>query len=201
MTTAELVTWTLGVHGTLATLSLVGFYKYGDRTSMFGKCLSDVEDLLLRMRRRIAIDLGEELEPVFERAEGEPTLVLPSSYTEHATNPVGSDAYREAIRRFADQGGSTVLADYGRTLHAKAQWSTCARQLSWTMLVLLVWEIACAALFGVAGKMVGIDIAECVPKWSFAPTGVFVLAFLWCQAWLLRHHDVIQASKAKYDDV
>lgn len=197
---ADLLGWALGVHGVVLPVSLLGLYRYSDRTELFARAVGDTDDLLTRMRRRVATALERELTPVFERSEGEPRLVRPDGYSERPTNPVGSESYREALLRFVD-ARIGVVVDYGRASRARAIWSSWARALSWTVLALTLWETLCVATFGLVGKFFEVQIPEWLANWSFGPTAALVAAFFVCQVVMLRQHDVIHDNKNRYHDL
>ncbi len=190
---------TLGVHGVVLPASLVGLYRYGDRTESFKKSVDDVDDLLTRMRGHVTAALEDELGLVLERSDGEPKLVRPDGYSERATNPVGSEYFREALGRFMN-ANVEVVVDYGRTSRARGAWCFWARTLSWVTLGLAIWEALCVATLGVIGELWGIPISSGVAKWSFVPTILLIAAFFVCQIAMLRHHDVIHDSKERYHD-
>ncbi|MGD0265299.1 MAG: hypothetical protein ABSD47_10190 [Candidatus Methylomirabilota bacterium] len=189
--------WALGVHGVVFPLSLVGLYRYSDRTELFTKAVGDTDELLARMRRRIAAALERDLNPVFERSEGEPSTVRPDGYSERPTNPIGSEAYREALFRFIE-GSAEIVVDYGRASRARGAWCAWARVLSWTVLGLAFWEVLCVSLLGLLGHLFGVETPTLLVKWSFVPTAALVCLFFVCQAILLRHHDVIHDNKSRY---
>jgi len=193
----EILTWALGIHGVVLPFSLFGLYRYSDRTELFTKTVGDTDDLLDRMRGTVAAGLEEELRPVFERSDGEPLIVTPKQYTERPTNPVGSEAYREALRRFVD-GKAQVLVDYVRTHKARRVWCSWARMLSWIVLILAFWQVLCLAGLGLVGKLFAVEIADWAVKWSFGPTVVLVGLFFVCQGVMLRQHDVIHDSKSRH---
>ena len=115
---ADAVAWALGAHGAVLSFSLVGLYRYSDRSSLFTKSLAGTDELLSRMRRYLATAIEDELTPIFDRAESEPQIVLPDVYTESPVRPVSSDAFREAIRRFV-YSDADILIDYGRVRRAR----------------------------------------------------------------------------------
>ena len=196
----DVVAWALGIHVVVLPFSLAGLYRYSDRSDLFAKSIGDTDDLLARMQRQVATAIEDELAPVFDRAEGEPQIVRPDGYSERPANPVRSDAFQEAVRRFV-YSDAPALVDYGRARRARSAWCFWARVLSWTVLGLNFWEVLCIAILGLIGKLSAIEIPEYLASWSFAPTAVFVLAFFSCQAGLLRHHDVIHDNKNQYPDL
>jgi uncharacterized integral membrane protein len=197
MTPSDFQAWTLGVHVILLPFSLVALYRYGDRTSIFAKSLGDTDDLLQKMRARIASALGDELSSVFERADAEPRLVTLEGYSERSTNPVGSEVYREAIQHFIE-GSVRIVVDYGELLRARARWCVWARILSWDVLLLAIWEFGCVGSVGLATKFFVLELPLRLTKFSFAPTGFLIIAFFCSQAMMLYQHDFIHEKKNRY---
>lgn len=200
MTPAEILTWTLGIHVGVIPLAVAGFYKYTDRTDIFKRSIAEADDLLQRMREHAADALEEKLSPVFQRSRTEPLIVTPFQYSERPTNPIGSDAYREAFREFIDMT-SGVLIDYGQALKARTRWCRWARLLSWTVYLFALWEVVCVALFGLVGKLLDVTLPDRLAVWSFAPTALLVLFFFLSQGIMLRQHDVIHNFKERHADV
>lgn len=196
----DMLAWGLGAHAVVLPLSLAGLYRYSDRSNLFKKSLGDTDDLLARMRTKVASAIEEELAPVFRRAEGEPRIVSPHGYSERPTDPVSSDAFREAIHRFV-HSEVDALADYEQVYRSRNRWCHWARMLSWTVLVLSFWEVVCVAVLGLLAKFFGIQIADGVVAGSFAPTTVLVLNFFICKAVLLRQQDVIHDYKINHPEL
>ena len=73
----DLLSWIMGVHGVVLPISLVGLYRYSNRSSLYVKTDQDTEHVLSRLRRKVAIGLEEELTSIFQRAEGVPRIVTP----------------------------------------------------------------------------------------------------------------------------
>jgi len=197
MTATEFQAWALSVHALVLPFSLVALYRYSDRTTIFAKSVADTDDLLQRMRIRIVSSLDGELGTVFERADSEPRLVTLDGYSERSTNPVGSEVYREALRRFVD-GSVGVVVDYGELFRARARWCTWARILSWAVLILAIWEFVCVSSMGLAAKVFVLELPYVLTRLSFAPTIFLVIAFFCCQAMMLRQHDLIHEKKNRY---
>ena len=197
---ADLMAWALRIHTVVLPFALIGLYRYSDRTALFSKSVSSTNELLTRMRTRVVAALEEELAPVFERSEGEPRIVGTHVYSERGTNPVGSEALREALRRFVN-ANVEVIADYGRASRTRTNWFSCARGLSWTVLLLALWEVICLTIFGLATKLFEIQLSALWAGWSFAPTTGLVLAFFVFHGTLQWHHDEIHKIWTRYDDL
>jgi hypothetical protein len=144
--------------------------------------------------------LEAELSPIFERADGEPTLVKLGGYFERPTNPVGSEVFRQAIRSFIESD-STIITNYWNTLRAKKKWCSWARRLSWVVLLLAFWEVCCVALFGLGEKLFALELSNQLATISFIPTAVLVLLFFLCLSMMLLQHDIIHDNKDRYHGV
>lgn len=195
----DMLVWTFGVHSVVLPISLIGLYRYSDRRERFAKAIGDTTELLARMRRRIATALEKELAQVFQRTEGEPRIVSPAGYTERPINPVHSDAFREAVRRFVDSD-ILVLVDYRQAYGAHNAWFSYTRALSWTVLGLSFWEAICVAFLGLAEKIFSIKAPDALAAWSLAPTAILIMVFFLCHVGLLRQSDVIHAKKRQYPE-
>ena len=193
--TEDLLKWALGIHGVILPLALAAFYRYSERSDLFNKSVGDTDELLARVRRGVTLALEEDLGPVFESAQSEPRIVLPTGYSERPTNPVGSAAFQDALRQFMEENVSAVV-DYGRTFRARAAWCRWARVLSWAMLGLAFWEVLCVGVL--AARLVNQDLSDSIPKLSFTPTAGLIILFFVCQGIMLRQHDVIYENKTRY---
>lgn len=211
MTDFDPESWSLGVHGTLAVLSLGGYYKCGDRTEAYSKIAGELEQLLDSLRVRICGQLERELEPVFERAPGNPRfsrqrefgpqLLLPNGYSEQAASPVGSDAYREAIRSFLASGGGDLLDSHWGLRRAVHRWCDAAKALSWVLLGGLAWELICCGALGLLSKLIGVGLPSWFNGWSFLPTALCAFAFIAALASALWNHDIIMNHRRQYRDL
>lgn len=197
---AQLLDLALGVHGVILPLSLVALSRYSDRSGSFSRAVGHADELLSSMRGSVAEALEKELNPVFERSEGEPNLVSLDLYSERPTNPLGSERYRQAIRRFME-GKAEQLVDYIRTHRAIRSWCNWARALSWVVLVLAFWQAVSLAVLGFLGKLLSLRIAESWILGSFAPTTLLIILFFYCQAAMLRQHDIIHEERTKYHEL
>lgn len=197
---ADMLPWTIGVHGTIFTISLVGLYRYSDRTGMYSKAVGDMDSLLARMRSHVVAAFENGLQDVFLRSEGEPKTVSIDGYTERSTNPLGSDEFRQALNKIVE-GDVDILVDYWKTYRASKTWGVWARILSWSVLILAIWEVICVAGFGLGPKLFDFTIPDPLLRWSFGPTIFLVILFFVCQVGMLNQHDVIQNSKSKYHEI
>lgn len=187
MTDFDPVVWTLSVHGTLAVLALAGHRHYSDQPHRLKVVDEGVDPLLVRLRAHMGDSLAELLTPVFRRAPGafkfestsqDSPLLLPVGFTEEPSSPVGSEAYNEAIRRFLEAGGDSSTSMHWALCRARDRWCFCSCTLGWMSLLLLIWELACSALFGVGALLAGIKLPNWATAWSFLPTGCLVLAVI-----------------------
>ena len=197
---ADLLTPVFGVHVVVFSLSLTGLYRYSDRSTLFARALGDTDALLLRMRRRIASTIEDEIRPVIERAGGEALIASPHGYVERPVDPIPGDAFREAVHRFL-HSDATALVDYGRLYRARNKWCSWARALSWTVLALGCWEALCLLVLGFVGTLLTVPIPTVIVTCSLGPTAVLVAVFFSCHAGLLYHHDVIHDNKNRYPEL
>ena len=195
MNPADMLAWTLGVHGVTFTISLAGLYRYVYK-SMSTKILADTDDLLGQMNRKVATAIEEEIAPVFERAESEPRIVSPHGYSERPIDPVHSDAFREAIRRFL-QAKTPALVEYRQVYQAREKWYHWSRNLNWIVYFLSAWEIVCLAVLGLGDKIYSVKFSEIVIDFSFLPTAVLIFLFFLCKGVLLHQHNVINDKQTR----
>ena len=203
--------WSLGVHSTLAGLSLAGYYKLGDRTAVYSKIAGELEGLKATLRARIAGLLEDYLKDVFSRTPGDPhlssaqsnrsELYVPVRYAEQPTMPLGTDAYRQALRDFMLVDGAELLSAHWGLDRACRRWCDAARWLSWVLLVALAWEVLCAAVLGILGKLCAVVLPAWMPSWSFLPTTLLAVSFFACLAVMLWSHDEIMRNRRTYGDL
>lgn len=196
----DLLTWTCGIHVAILPFALLGLHRYTDRSSYCSKFLDDTNKFLLQLRSSVTRSLDSFISPVFDRSVSEPRIITTEFYAERQINPVGSEAYRQALRAFIDSD-SGPLADYGFIFRARNRWSKWARVLSWIVLSLALWEAVCAAVFGVLGKLIGVQIPEIIAKSSFAPTAILVFSVFLCLGMMLHYNDIISKKEAIYHDI
>ena len=178
--------------------AIAAYYKYGDRTEIFTKSLQGADATLARLRQRIAADLAKKLKPIFDNHGTMSVLLVPEGYTERAANPVGSEIYRESVREFLENSTDAVI-DY-RTLHlSRNSWCSWAKFLSWSILILMVWQMIVVGALSFIDKVGGIPIPDWLLKWSALPTGIAVFCCLIPLPCMLRHHDVITDYRTHYD--
>lgn len=199
MTHGELVNWALTIHGSLLVAAWAAYGKYGDRTELISKSLQGVDETLRRIGLAMAEELGNALGPVFENApivsagEGGKDI-----YKERQANPVGSELFREAIRDFITSEAE-ALSDYRTLLLARARWQLWARLLSWSNLLLIIWQVFVVGLLALGDKLLALHISDALIRWSSVPSSVGVVIGLACLTYTLRQHDVITRLRTEYD--
>ncbi len=199
MTPTDVLNAALGCHGAVFVGSATAFYKYGDRSELFSKSLAGAEAALVQMRSRIADELGRALAPLFTNPGTDPSPILDqtgSRYVERPINPVGSEAYKETVRDFCE-GDSIVILHYRSLDRSLARWLWWARWISWTILLLTVWELVACALGGL------LRLGEWSPAlsivWaSFLPTAILMACFIVQLFALQHHHDGIMEIRGRY---
>jgi putative solute:sodium symporter small subunit len=143
MNHTDLIDALLVGHGAVAAVGIGMFYTYSDRTDNFITSCKGIAAVLEGMRTRIARRLADELSPVFQNVDPVPSPVLDAhgdAYKGQPFNPVGSEAYLDAIRLFVGRD-CEVLADYRSLGDAYEAWCFWAKTLSWLVIALSVWQI------------------------------------------------------------
>jgi hypothetical protein len=200
MTPTDLLNAALGFHGAAFVGAATAYYKYGDRSELFSKSLAGTEAALVQMRSHIADELGRVLAPLFASPGTDPYPILDptgSRYVERPLNPVGSEAYKEAVRDFCETY-SVVIVHY-RTLHRSCErWLAWARTISWTILLLTVWELVACAIGGLL-KLDDWPPSFSVVAASFFPTAVFAACLIVQLFALQYHHDGIMDIRGRYN--
>lgn len=192
----ELVNLLLSVHGAIFLTSLVGFYKYGDRTEIMSRSLHGTEGLLASLRMRLSDALAQKLKLTFQDASTQPTILLTPdvAYTEKPTDPVESESYREAFREFIEAHQSQ-LVDFRSALLARDYWCRWARRLSWGILSLMIWEAISVGALALVDRVGGVVIPDVVVKLSVVPSVVVVTALFVALGAMLHQHDIINEKK------
>jgi len=202
---AALVGLVLGLHASVLLAAIAAFQVYGERSEAFQKSLYGTDELKTRLNAQIANALAAALSPVFQNAGSEPTLLVnPSgvpilSYQEVPINVVGSEAYREAVRDFVEQGAD-LLTDYRVLRSARDRWCGWSQRLSWGILLLLVWQAIAGV--GIAADQFGfVNVPDRVVYGSLVPTAAIFFLNLACLFPRMRSHDSIMKLRAKHDVV
>jgi len=134
---------------------MTGYYWYSDRSTRFEKSLKGFTDTLDELRRQVAVSLAEHLRPVFENAESVKSFILDPSghnFQQNPINPIGSEAYREAIMSFA-QSQAKGIVDLKSLIQIRDKWLFWARVMSWTILLTFAAEGVVTAGIFIVGKM------------------------------------------------
>jgi hypothetical protein len=145
----------LTFHGAVLAAAMTGYYWYSDRSERFEKSLKGFTDTLHELVRQVAVSLAEHLRPVFENAGSVKSFILDSNgnnFQQNPINPVGSEAYREAIMSFAQSHANSIV-DLKCLIQMRDKWLFWARVMSWTILLTLAAEGAIAAWILIIGKM------------------------------------------------
>ena len=151
----SLTTDLLAFHGAVLTAATTGYYWYSDRSERFEKSLKGFTDTLAELTRQVAVNLAENLRPVFENAGSVTSLILDPNgehFQERPINPVGSEAYREAITNFAQSDAAGII-DLRILIEVRDKWLFWARVMSWTILLSLAVEGVVTTGIFIVGKM------------------------------------------------
>lgn len=201
MTLADPLNSVLGAHGAVLLVAWGALHKYGDRSDLFGKSLAGVDSTLERLRRKISSALARHLEPVFKGAGSDPSPILEpkgNMYIEKPVNPVGGEAYREAVRDFVE-GGSEAIADYVALLKARDEWCRWAKTRGWAMLFLFVWEFLAVCALGIGVALLDVPSPKWILSSSLVPTVFLALAVVALFAMVMRQDDRILHGRSRYD--
>jgi type IV secretory pathway VirB2 component (pilin) len=194
----------LKIHGGIAASAIGAFYFYSDRTEGFVSSLNGTTAVLAELRRRLTGELAEELEPVFENPGSVPSPILMpgeagidrGAYVERAVNPIGSEAYREAVRECLDDHSNSI-ADYRSLSLACDCWSSWSHKLSWILLTLFAWEIIVLAILWM-DKTEVFGLADWAMHVTWTITGLLIaLAFL-AAACRLRYYSRVSRMRLKH---
>lgn len=199
MTHADLIELLVKSHCGILAASFGAFaYSFSNG---FDAPLAGSTSVLTTLRQRIAGDLGDRLDPVFESPGSVPSPVLNTAgdtYVEHPVNPVGSEAYREAIRDFVEAFADS-MSDYRSLLLARRSWSFWSRCLNWNILAMTVWQLIAISV-ALADKCTGWQL----PEWACAmisiPTALGIIAFVVCIFCCIRSRHKINKLRLKYGE-
>ncbi len=200
---ADLVKLSLGLHVPLLAAAVFAFYRYGDRSELFKSSLRATDESRSALGSDIAEALGAAIGPVFEDAGTNPSLVFGGDgnpiYSEDPINPVGSEVYREAIKRFVIEHGN-LIADYWSLRASRDAWCVWARRLSWGILMLLWWEAVASAILLLETLNIT-DLSDDLIRIGFLPTAALFFGCLGCLPPLLRSHDRIMRIRNDYEEL
>jgi hypothetical protein len=203
MTHGQFVASVLAIHAAVFVVAIAAFYKYGDRTDIFNKSLQETTKTAERIRRKITEALAELLEPVFENPGTVPTPILSpdgETYIEKAINPVRSELFRETLQSFVEEK-SEAIADLRSLLAAKGCWCFWAKFLSWSLFVLVVWQITATGGTALLETVLRLQLPDLILYVSLVPTVLLVITSLSPFPFMLKHHDVIMKSRERYDQL
>lgn len=196
MSVSDALNFVLGIHGAVLVLVIAAFYRYGDRTEVLDRSLKGAEEVLEKIRKQLADELGESLSEILEDTAD--IAVSFESYTELRGNPVGSEAYKNCMQEFVETALNTMI-DCRAMRTARDSWCFWARILSWSIVSLLIWEVVALGILGALDKLVGIPMSERLVDLSLLPTAAGVFVAIGTLPLLLKHHDVINEFKVKYN--
>ena len=202
MTHAELIGLLLTAHGGVLGVSLILFYSYSDRTDGFAGSLKGISTVQAGMGRRMVAELSNTLEPVFESPGSVPSPVLGpdgEAYSEHAVNPIGSEAFREALRDFVEEN-SVPLAEYRSLMAASNSWCFWTNKLSWFVLSLLIWQIVATAVTFL-DKLTAVTLPTYVNVALWVPTVGLGLACLLAVLGRFLYYTRITRFRMKYGEL
>jgi|GEM_PF-5797330 len=142
MTHENLLNLVAAVHGTVIGLSFVAIFQCGSWSSRFRTWLEDINKGIDELRREIAFELAEKLQPVFEKAGNIISEILnpDGGYCEKQVNPAGSEEYRNAISDYVEKSTGKLISWRLLYIIRKANlfW---ASYLSWSITAILIVEI------------------------------------------------------------
>lgn len=142
MTHTALIDWVLTFHGSVLVISIMFFFKYADRTSMFEKSFSISDE---KMKERIYGELTATLKPLFSQSQDKVIKVLGDlrpdgeAWEEEAVDPQGTEDYKNSLHRLINKYPKS-MADL-RSLKTIDDWCRFwAGYLSWSMFSVLIMQ-------------------------------------------------------------
>jgi len=176
MTHIQLITVAIAAHFGVLTLAVLGFFKYGFRSSEFRTWFEDIDKALKNMRIRIAVALGEKLKPIFDKAGRVVLSEILDAYGEYSEKDVdlrGSEDYRNALFDFVEHNAEEMV-DYRSLLLTHSRWQFWTKYLSWSILILMVLESLILVIVGGIDKLGGHSLPDWLVGWSILPTALLV---------------------------
>jgi len=201
MTHDQLVNIILTGHGSVLLIVLAAFFKYGDSTDIFTKSLQGTESTMRLLRQRISQSLARCLSPIFENPGTDPTpIITPSeeTYFERPINPVGSEVYNETIHEFIGDNNE-ALVDYRSLLIARNSWCFWARIISWSLTILVFWQILTIVMIFFTERILWYAIHNCVLYTSAVITTIGVIFTVTSLFPLQHHHGLIMEKRRNHD--
>lgn len=197
MSQDQLLTAILAFHSSILVSAVVAYHKYGDRTELFQKSLDGTNSILERLLRLVSSDLEQRLAAVFAvQDEPRKVVLLTDELYDKPVSPVGSETYREAIRDFVVSSGEG-LKDCFYLMKLRDAWCRWAKRLSWTMLVLVIWQVIASSLVW-SQKIFSLNLPEWSLKVSASITGVLLIAVLVSVVVLQHHHSGVLDLRQKH---
>ena len=196
---AELVNTLLTVHAAVGGTSIAVFYYYSDRSDSSITPLNGTTSVLGELRRRIAGDLQDHLDPIFKERSVVPSPLLGPSggtYFEKAVNPVASEVFRERVRDFIDASGD-LIDDYRTLLNARRRWCSWCTRLSAILIVLIVWQIIFILILFLH-KSSFFGLPDVTIYSGSAATALLVVLCIGCVILRLYHFSTITSLRLKH---
>lgn len=152
MTHETLIQLVCGAHAATFVSAFTVLVKFSSFSSGFRNWRNDVEEILKNSKRTLAVNLGEKLKPILEKAASATTniLVLDDSYCETPVSPTEGESYRNTLFNFINDKAHE-MARYRSLWLAHKAYSFWASYLSYTIAFLMLVEILTLALIGYYG--------------------------------------------------
>ena len=201
MTTEDFLDASLGVHGAILVAALAACYKYCDRSETFAKSLSGTDAVLVRLRRLITSELVNCLGPLLGNADRAPSLILDGSgatYFERPVDPTHSERFTEVLARFLETNVKAIVA-YRSFLDYRDRWCFWSRFLSWSILLLVFWQVLVSVLLFSLGKVVLVRFPFWFLSGCFLPTILCMFGCLAALALILHAHDKLLDLRREHD--
>jgi len=190
----------LTLHCAVLAAAITGHYKYSDRSEHFEKSLKGLGETLAALKRTISSGLAERLRPVFENAQSVTSVLLDASgsqFQESFVNPVGSEAYREALFSFTASDAEPLLA-LRSLLDSRDRWLFWARVQCWTVLAAIILEGVIAAALFVSEKLLDLRTGFSWGAATLLPTAACFLVFVTAAIRLSLLHDTFVELRKRY---
>jgi hypothetical protein len=198
MAANELAADALLVHSAVLVPALAAYLKYGDRSELVAKSLGGIEATIAKIAAQIAGELDEHLRPLFQGQVVNIALELPAEYAERPADPLGSEAYRNALKEYTNANSSS-LADLWMLRRVRDSWCFWARGLSWLVVATCGYEMLAAGYLSIGVRIVGQAPSGAILQGSFVPTGLLVLGVVGAAVMMLIRHDFIVKLKMRHD--
>ncbi len=198
MIRSELVNYCLSAHGTLLLAAVFAYYKYGDRTDILQRSKDDTHRFLCGLREIVTLDLKTSIDSLIRESGVTPSLSTQgNSYTEQPTSLADSEKYRQTIRRFVESDIGAI-ADYKIAIDAYRSWCGWFKRISWSILMLIYWELLGVVSLGVLDKAFDLELPEIVIQITLLPSASMVALIITCVTKMLVRHDKITEKKEEY---